>query len=215
MRLVALGLLVLLAGPPHAQGAVLATLGDRAAFDAAAAAAGLTVCAAVPRDRPSPFVAETFFPRRATQVRVEALPAGLVVAGGRLSSEVDRAVLRLEISGARATVRGIGLGGGITDLGFDWLDGSIAIQVIGQGELLATSTPAGPGFAGMITSTAIRGVVIRVESFDRDASAVAYATLDQLVLATPVPAALPLAATGIAMLLGLRTRRHRHARPRG
>lgn len=207
MCIILMALALMIAGLGPARAAVVGSYTDRAAFEDAAARRGLSLRDITFDGLTGELDEVTVRAGRRLHISVFVTDGTLVARDGRLASEADRMELNIRLFGE--TFRGLGLDGGITDFGFGFLDGSLEVQVLGQGGLLLASTAAGPAFTGMLTSTPIRNVVISVESFDMSASAVAYATLDHLVLVTPVPAALPLAATGLLGLALLRRSRRR------
>lgn len=207
--------IVAVAGSLSRTEAALVATADQAVFLSQAAARGLALVD-VPLTGPPGRQAELILVAAMPGVTLQALGGLLVAELGGLTivqTYLDDINLTIRLTGP--SIRGVAFQGGIANQSLNGLPGSIdAILVTETGTVEAESLirsgfgHAGlTGFAGLVFDRAVQSVVLRIGRIDPSSGQLPYITMTGLQLAvTPLPAALPMLAAGLAAL-GLARRR--------
>jgi hypothetical protein len=130
-------------------------------------------------------------------VTITASPGNLFGDSTIVSTEIENETLLVTFS---QPLEAVGLSALITDDVFGAIGGVLLIEAVGSGDQNLTVTDAGPSFIGLRSDVAFTSLRISVDSFDQNASAVAFASLTNTIFAArDNDVAVP--APGIAALL--------------
>lgn len=163
---------------------------------------------------PAPLLDLTGFAQSATSgvATFSADTGGLFGASTILSTEIDGAALLVSFA---QPLTAVGLFALITDEDFDAVGGTLGIEAVGSGAEDLTVTDTGASFLGLRSDVAFSTLRITVDSYDQNATAVAFASLtDRLFAAAsnqrdiPAPGVAALLLPVIALAFARRPRRH-------
>lgn len=208
--------IIALAGAPSSTQAALIATGDQVLFLGQAADRGLVLIDVPLTGTPGRHAGLTLV-AGTLGVTLQAL-GGLLVAEHAgvtvVQTYFDDINLTIRLTGP--SIRGVAFKGGIANESLNGLPGSIdAILVAETGTVQAENLLVSgfgyaglAGFAGLVFDRAVQSVVLRIGRVDPPPGQLPYITMTSLQLAvTPLPAALPLLAAGLAALGLARGRR--------
>lgn len=190
--------------PSMADAAITQVFATRAAF--MAAVPGTTALSLALPGAPPVFVTD-FTTGNLTISAQDGMLAGDGV--DIVSTELDADVLILDFA---QPIHGVGLFGGVVDVDFAFVDGSLSVEAVGSGTTLLLAPSV--GYLGLLSDVAFTQLRLSVASFDGNITSVGFGALQSRidrgpsVAAVPEPAAWSLLIAGFT-LVGMRRRTRR------